>query len=145
MFIRRAIFAIIFGVLILIFYFATKSSPTQVIINEKHISVDIADDDSERIRGLSGRKSLAKDHGMLFIFPTKNIQTFWMKDMRFPLDIIWISGDKVIGLSENLQPEGLNPRNFYSSSASVDKVLEINAGLVKDLDIKVGDTIQFSI
>ncbi|MBI4066925.1 DUF192 domain-containing protein, partial [Candidatus Gottesmanbacteria bacterium] len=135
MFIRRAIFAIIFGVLILIFYFATKSSPTQVIINEKHISVDIADDDSERIRGLSGRKSLAKDHGMLFIFPTKNIQTFWMKDMRFPLDIIWISGDKVIGLSENLQPEGLNPRNFYSSSASVDKVLEINAGLVKDLDI----------
>ena len=114
---------------------------SQVRIGEHIFNVEIADDTAERARGLSGRVVLAEDSAMLFLFELPSVQNFWMKGMNFPLDIIWIKGDTIIGFAENVPPDNSQMPSIYSSPEAVDKVLEINAGLVKKLGIKIGDTI----
>ncbi len=137
-----SIFLIIILLFILINLFKIKDAP-KVIIDGKAITVEIANDEATRTQGLSNREILDPDKGMLFIFPQKNKYTFWMKDMHFPLDIIWIDGDMIVTISENLPPEGLNPKIIYSSTKPIDKVLEINAGLTRKLNIKIGDKLIF--
>lgn len=113
-----------------------------VLIDNIRFEVEIADEPLEQARGLSGRKSLGEREGMLFIFPDLANRTFWMSGMKFPLDIIWIRGDIVAGFAENIPPAAGIPK-IYSSPEPVDKVLEINAGLIKKLEIKIGDKIKF--
>jgi len=110
-------------------------------IGSSIFEVEIADDSVEQSRGLSGRSSLPENQGMLFVFSDQAIRSFWMRGMNFPLDIIWISGDEIIGFSENLPPANSIDYPLFSPPAPVDKVLEINAGLVKKFGIKIGDGI----
>ncbi|MDD5590195.1 MAG: DUF192 domain-containing protein [Candidatus Portnoybacteria bacterium] len=110
------------------------------------IAVKFADDPRERARGLSGRDSLDQNQGMLFIFEKPDLYGFWMKDMKFPLDFIWISGNKITDLSENIPyPRENSYLNLpkYQPKEPVDKVLEINAGLVEKYGIKIGDEILY--
>jgi len=92
--------------------------------------------------GLSGRASMAEDQGMLFIFSTATKQCFWMKDMHFPLDMIWLDQDKkVVTVHKNVQPES------YPISFCPDKpaqyVIEINAGVANKAYISEGSQLQF--
>ena len=64
-----------------------------------------------------------------------------MPDMRFPLDIIWIKGNEIVGILENVSPAGFGELEIYYPPEPVDKVLEINAGLADKLNIKIGDGI----
>lgn len=114
-----------------------------VKIGDDTIFVDIADEDTERVQGLSGRTSLANDRGMLFLFEKADRYGFWMKGMKFPLDIIWIKNDTIVGFSEDLQPDNSPSPQLYYSPVPVDKVLEINVGQVKELALMVGDRIEF--
>ncbi len=113
---------------------------------KSQVRVDIADTKEKRSLGLGGRASLAGDSGMLFIMDQKNKPTFWMKGMLIPLDFLWIDGDKVADIIQNVQPpvEGQSDQTlqFYSPLVPVDKVLEVNAGFVAHFGIKVGDTIR---
>lgn len=120
-----------------------KSLDPSIELGGKRFRVQVADTDQERMAGLSNRENLPIDAGMLFIFPKKEIHTFWMKEMLFPLDIIWINNDEIIGWSENAQPEGDKPRMTYSSPAPVDRVLELSSGQIKALDLKIGDKIKY--
>jgi len=113
----------------------------KITVNDQTFTVDVADTDNKRVQGLSGRKNLKQNEGMLFIFPDKSIRAFWMKDMNFPLDIIWIDSDTIVGFVENAPPEGANPINRYYSPVPVDKILELNAGTVKNLHIEKGQKI----
>ena len=120
-----------------------KQLPTKALsIGEKTLNVEIADTIASRTRGLSGRGFLSEDDGMFFIFPYSAIQYFWMKGMKFPIDIIWISGDKVVGMVVGAEPETGPDYEIFNSPEPVDKVLEINAGLTQKLGIKTGDQIQ---
>ena len=110
-------------------------------IGSQSFEVEIADNALVQARGLSGRDSLPENRGMFFIFPDLGKRSFWMVGMKFPLDIIWIKGDRVVGFSENLPPAIALNTELYSSPESVNKVLEINAGLVKKLNIREGDKI----
>ena len=114
-----------------------------VIIKGHEIRVIAATDEKSRTLGLSNRPSLAADEGMLFVFPGYGQPSFWMKDMEFPLDIIWIKDDKVEGTATQLQPEGDSPRDTYQPVSPVNYVLEVNAGLVDKDDIKIGDAVRF--
>ncbi|MEA3398140.1 MAG: DUF192 domain-containing protein [Patescibacteria group bacterium] len=114
-----------------------------VIINGQIINVEIADKPAEQIQGLSDRENLAENSGMLFIFENKQIRNFWMKNMHFPLDIIWISDNNIVNISQNLPPEKQSPKNNYSSKQPVNYVLEINAGMVEKYKIKIGDNVKF--
>lgn len=136
------VFLIVFGVLSLVFTKDRNRKESFRIfqVGGNQFSVEIADTVIAQARGLSGRDSLPENQGMLFLFSGSANRNFWMAGMKFPLDIIWINGDKIIGISENLPPATVVNAVIYSSPAPADKVLEVNAGLAEKLNIKIGDT-----
>lgn len=115
-------------------------------INSATLKVEIADTQAKRSKGLGGRQSIASDEGMLFIFPKVDKYPFWMKGLSFPLDFIWIKGDKVIEILPNIQPPKSGEADaslpIYQSKEEVDKVLEVLGGTIERLNIKVGDTVN---
>lgn len=129
-------------------YFPGISSVQQktVTIGDKIIQVEIANTDSSRGKGLSSRSSLPTDSGMLFVFNSKQITPiFWMKDMIIPIDIIWISGDKIVKIDKSAAaPEpGTKDDELtkYSPGMPIDYVLEVNSGFAVTNNIKVGDSV----
>lgn len=112
-------------------------------INNTKINLILAKSDKEKIKGLSGRKNLAQDTGMLFIFDKKDIYPFWMKDMNFALDIIYIDDQTVIDVIENAPPSKKDSPNLtiYKPASLANYVLEINSGVAKKLGIKKGTKI----
>ncbi len=136
----------IIGIIVVIglfFWFSSAPVGSTITINGHSWQVALADEPKEQEQGLSGRTGLAADRGMLFIFPDSAQYGFWMKDMKFPLDIVWIKDNQVVGISEKLAPETY-PSLFYPP-APVDKVLEINAGQVEKFNIKIGDVVKFKM
>ncbi|HUX35605.1 MAG TPA: DUF192 domain-containing protein [Candidatus Paceibacterota bacterium] len=116
-----------------------------LIVGSHTFEVGIADNIVSRTQGLSGRPSLAENEGLFFIFSSPGVNGFWMKDMNFPIDIVWINGNKVIGFSENLQPQPdktVFSLPVYYPPGPVDRVLEINAGAVEKYGLKEGDTVS---
>lgn len=114
-------------------------------INSKEIKVEIVDTPKQQYNGLSNRENLCADCGMLFEFNNKQERTFVMREMNFPIDIIWIDDNIVIGIDKNLQPEGANYKNSYKSPAAIDYVLEVNSGFADKNNIKTGDNVNFSL
>lgn len=112
-----------------------------VKIGDVSFNVDVADNPISQARGLSGREFMEENKAMLFLFGNYGVRGFWMQGMKFPLDIIWISGNKIVGVSENLPPAEFGEVEVYNSPENVDKVLEINAGLFKRFGFKIGDNI----
>lgn len=115
-------------------------------INQVKLKVEVADTQKKRSKGLGGRESLASGEGMLFILPKPDKYPFWMKGLSFPLDFVWISGEKIVDLLQNIQPPTPGQTDeslpIYQSKEDVDKVLEVAAGTVQRMNIKVGDTIK---
>lgn len=116
-----------------------------VKINNKEIKVEIIDTSELIYKGLSGRDNLCEDCGMLFKFNNRQERAFVMRDMNFPIDIIWIDEDVIIGIEENLQPEGSDYKNIYESPEPVNYVLEVNAGFADKNNIKKGDKIIYNL
>lgn len=135
---------ILFGSL---FFIIKKITPDYEIIkikiNEKIFEVEVADTMLKRAKGLSGRKTIEENKGMLFLFSKPTKQSFWMAGMNFPLDIIWINENKIIDISKNVQP----PKNYelpaiVSPSTVADKILEISAGNAEKFNIKINDMVE---
>ncbi len=120
-----------------------------VAVNDNKIYVDIADSPTEWQIGLSGRKSLKKNEGMLFIFDRPDTRpSFWMDGMNFGIDIIWINDGEITQMDLNIDPPDAdtptNELTLYTPYVAIDYVLEMNAGYVKENGIAVGDTIDLS-
>jgi uncharacterized membrane protein (UPF0127 family) len=115
----------------------------QLDIDNAVFNVEVASTMLQRARGLSNRTSLGPNDGMLFIFSSGSTQSFWMKDMNFPLDMIWISGNTVVGFAQNApaEPNVAFPNQIFYSPANTDKVLEVNSGTVAKYNIQIGDTV----
>lgn len=115
-------------------------------INGNKLKVEIADSESKRNKGLSGRESLATDSGMLFVYPRSAQHPFWMKGMKISLDFVWINADRVVDIIPGVPPPDPGTKDvdlpIYSSKFDTDKILEVNAGVVQMLNIKVGDSIK---
>jgi len=90
--------------------------------------------------GLSYRTELPEGRGMLFFMPQKEVQTFCMRGMRLPLDLIWISDGRVAGLTRNVPPNF--PGNL-NSPAPVTHVLEVPGGFADRHGIKAGDRVKW--
>lgn len=90
--------------------------------------------------GLSGRRELPEGRGMLFFMPEIEVQTFCMRGMRFPLDLIWIVDGRVAGLTRNVPPTF--PGNL-PSPVPVNYVLEVPGGFADRYGIKVGDRVRW--
>ena len=140
-------FAAIALTVVYVFVFGSKNPAlkgSEVLVGGKSFSVEVATSAVERARGLSGRESLGDGEGMYFIFDKAGDYGFWMKDMKFPIDIIWISGGKVVGIAPNAEPEPEKPvwnLKIYYPPEPVDRVLEINSGVVDKDKIKIGDSV----
>ncbi|MFA4955027.1 MAG: DUF192 domain-containing protein [Patescibacteria group bacterium] len=109
-----------------------------VSIQGEKFTLEVADNDATRIKGLSGRENLAPDRGMLFIFDKPGKYPFWMKDTEIPLDIIWIKGDEVQEVVTLYPPRGLGLTQRHDPLFDADKVIELNAGVAARLDIRPG-------
>ena len=98
----------------------------------------------ERGRGLMYRDALAKERGMLFVFPEEGLHRFWMKNTRIELDIIFIAGDRrVVSISNRAQPCRKEPCDLYSPAGNVAYVLEIAGGLATTYGFTAGDLVEF--
>ena len=117
-----------------------------VRIGELAIRAELARTPEERAQGLSDRDSLASDGGMLFVFDEERIPGFTMRRMRFPLDFIWISADhRVVDVTENVPAPAARGDELSGISPGdpVLWVLEVNAGVVSEEGIGVGDNVTF--
>jgi uncharacterized membrane protein (UPF0127 family) len=117
-----------------------------LLIGRRRLNVAIADTDAARAQGLSGQPRLQDDQGMLFDFHGTSITTpgFWMKNMKFNLDLIWIKDNEVIGITTNV-PAPRNPGEplpSYYPPSQVDMVLEVNAGWSDSHGIVEGEKIR---
>ena len=120
-----------------------------VVIGDASYTVDLAVTPEERQQGLSGREHMAGNEGMLFVFDEERQLSFWMKEMRFPLDIIWIDSQcRLIGVSADVQtppPEAESSEIPRARSPSPAKyVLELNAGGWAQAGMSAGEAVVFS-
>lgn len=110
-------------------------------INDIEIPVELARTRAEQIQGLSGRESLPEGSGLFFIFEKEETHGIWMKDMKFPIDIVWIASDRrIVHIEKNVSPDTY-PKVFYPASESI-AVLELSAGIAESFNIKIADTLE---
>jgi len=120
-----------------------------VEIGGQKIKVDLALTEAEQTQGLSGRQSLSPDTGMLFVFNKPGYYPFWMPDMNFPIDMIWLApskgGDaskvKVDYVEKNATPESY-PAIFGPKDDNAVYVLEIQSGFANNTHLQIGDSVQ---
>ena len=111
-----------------------------VELKGQRFQVEIADEREEQAMGLMFRTELPDDTGMLFIFPSEAPRSFWMKNTRIPLDIMYFSSDlELISVAENARPCRADPCPGYPSEGPARYVLELNAGKASELGLVPGD------
>ncbi len=127
-----------------------KYNRLSVSVAGRELMADVADTPEKKALGLSGREKLEKNEGMIFIFSESASRQFWMKDMRFALDIIWLDENKkIVDITKNALPESYLSRaesrgpEKFSSKAPAKYVLEVNAGFADENKIKIGDEVLF--
>lgn len=126
----------------LVFFVFRNKANISVYINNISIEVKIADSFIERMRGLSLKNHLKENEGLLFIFDEPGNYGFWMKDMKFPIDIAWIDKNKQIIHIESNVATSTYPKVFYPNQDSL-YVLEVNANFFVNKNIKIGDNVVF--
>jgi uncharacterized protein len=121
-----------------------KKTPV-ITINNHSFKVSVAASQKELEIGLSEAKSLSESQGMIFIFEKPDHYSFWMKNMKFPIDIIYINQDKIITIKDNVAPPKDNNEipSIYTPDEPSNKVLEIKAGLSKKYKFKKGDKVTY--
>ncbi len=119
---------------------------SEVMLGNTIFQVEVADNAQTRAKGLGGRDNLASGSGMLFVFPKSDQYGFWMKNMRFSLDMIFVQKDKIVDIIKNVPPPAAgtpdNKLAVYKSKLPADQVVELNAGDVDKYGIKIGDSFQ---
>ena len=125
----------------------TKVKTYIVRVGNLEIKVEVADTNEKRSLGLSNRETLDAAEGMFFVFSGKSQNSFWMKDMRLPIDIIWIDEGKIVGIDQNVQPQpGVADAQLklYYPPVPVSEVLEVNAGFSDANGLNVGDSVELA-
>lgn len=117
----------------------------KIQLGNKVWPVALAQSAVERERGLGGCKNVPDGHGMYFSFPTRQTAIFWMRGMVIPIDIIWISGGRVVGIEANVpapaDPLDPNPP-LYTSLQPIDGVLEIGSGQAAKYGVTIGNSVK---
>lgn len=141
---QRRVFYSLVGLLLLLLLAVVFSflHQTSLTIDGHKFTYEVAATQAVREKGLSNRVSLPTNHAMLFVFDQSGEYCFWMKDMRFPLDMIWLDANKkIIYIQENATPASY-PAAFCPGQFA-QYVVEVNDGRVHADGIKLGDYISF--
>ena len=126
----------------------TKEGTLKLMTSERDsliatLAIEVADDDYQIQTGLMYRNTLKPNHGMLFIFPQEAYKSFYMKNTRIPLDIVYVDKDSaIVNIQKDAKPFD---ETSLPSQAPVQYVLEVNAGLSDTWQLETGDKIWFQI
>lgn len=114
-----------------------------VTISNHQFKVTIAKTPQDKQTGLSDKKTLPQDYGMLFPFDTADYFPFWMKNMQFPIDIIYINNNKIVTIFQNVQPPKSKEESLpiLKPTEPANNVLEINAGLSQKYNFQTGNQV----
>jgi uncharacterized membrane protein (UPF0127 family) len=112
---------------------------TQITIGNQQFTLEIASTDKAREIGLMYRDSMPADHGMIFVFPTADERTFWMKHTRIPLDILYVATDGRVVSVRQMQPFDLTG---VPSNGPAKYAIELNQGAANAAGVKAGDQLQ---
>lgn len=122
---------------------STLAKTPKITINNHTFNLYIAKSSRDKEVGLSKYTNLSQNQGMLFPFGTASNYSFWMKDMQFPIDIIFIRNNKIVVIYQNVQPPQKNQNlTIYRPQELSDTVLEINAGLSEKYGFTKGDFVK---
>lgn len=145
----RDIIAVIFVVLFLLGggYLKIREfflPQAQLKLGGQILTVELAKTPRAWQKGLSNRRELGSNRGMLFIFTESSRHSFWMKDMNFPLDIIWLKNGEIVDIAPQLPPAqaGEAQPTVYWPRLSANAVLEVSAGFCEQNGVKIGDKVE---
>ena len=123
-----------------------KKTNGKVTINKQIFNIEVVKSDNDKQIGLTKYSAIMDNQGMLFVFDNPDINGFWMKNMKFPIDIIFIKDDTIISFVEKAPiADPKKDPTIYNPDAPVNYVLEINDGLIKKYNIKKGDKVKIEI
>jgi uncharacterized protein len=111
---------------------------------EVEVRVEIADDASERARGLMYRTALAENRGMLFVFPNEERLSFWMKNTLIPLSVAFMDSERRIVDIQDMKPLDDDPPSYVSAEPAR-YALEVNQGFFEERGIEVGDSAELPV
>lgn len=142
---NKILISLILITLLLPFFFLLKNkNEVGLLLNNKKISLIIADTEEKREKGLGNRDYLPKNKGMLFVFDKPDAYGFWMKDMRFAIDIVWLDENKkIVHIEKNVLPNTF-PNTFIPPQKSL-YVIETNVGFVDENDLEVGKILTLAL
>jgi hypothetical protein len=148
---KKILFAsiVLLGILLflLIFFNSSRNNGPKARIGNQEFNLEIARTDEEKQIGLSKYKNIPKDFGMLFPFEKTDYYSFWMKDMKFSVDIIFIKDNKIVTIYKNVPAPKSNHESLptYKSSGLSDTVLEIKGGLSQEYNFKINDFVEINL
>lgn len=132
--------------LLLIGNAACATGKNYVELKGQRFEVEIAATPEKQSLGLMFRQNMPDDHGMLFIFPYEAPRSFWMKNTRIPLDIMYFSSElRLVSMSQNTPPCRTERCPAYPSAGPARYVLELNAGKAAELGLVEGDVLVLDL
>lgn len=139
---KKVLLALVIVTLPLILSIRLFQTPTTTI-NGQTFRLTVAADEKEKEVGLSNRTSLPNDMGMIFPFEEEGFHSFWMKGMKFPIDIIFIRDSRIVDILAQVKPPKSSSESLtvYKPKELADAVLEMNSGLSKKYQFKAGDLV----
>lgn len=120
--------------------FAQSAMPQMELAIHKHaLTVEVANNDADRMQGLMHRRMLPENRGMLFVFPNVAYHGMWMMNTYVPLSVAFIDEAGVIINIEDMQPHS---RESHSAKSPVRYALEMNLGWFRKRGIKPGMKVE---
>lgn len=119
-----------------------KATGPSITIRHQRVELDLTRTREEQTRGLGGRDSLAWGRGMLFEYPNPVFPGFWMKDMRFDIDIVWIREGRIVDITHRVKHSPDGPGPTYRPRELTDTVLEVPAGYAQAHGWRIGDKVK---
>jgi len=134
---------IIAGILIWrLFFYLPPANSIKMKIGNNNYNIELATTIAQKTKGLSGRDSLCKNCGMIFVFGFETNLPFWMKDTLIPLDMIWLDKNgKVVDIQTITE---INSTKIYQNQTPAQYVIELNANDSQKINLKIGDIIDLS-
>lgn len=117
----------------------------QATIANQVIQLEVAKTPQQQATGLMYRSSLASDRGMLFAFQPPRFVGFWMKNVKIPLDMVFLYQGKVVAIQKSAPPCVAEPCPTYGPQSPVDQVIELRGGRASELGVKVGDRVKIQM
>ena len=123
-----------------------KPEKKEMKIGGNTLFVEVAETSMQQTKGLSGKRKLAENEGMIFVYPYPQQPTFWMYDMKFPIDILWVNERSIIGIEKNVSPESGTPAlrlRRYKAPSAITSVVEVQAGWSEKHNITQGSNVEY--